>query len=66
MQGVAKWRYIRTSSADRFRRNVVEMSEMAEVRACNVDGTGSFTMDTNIFKLHSSTLFLVGVLPLIQ
>jgi len=25
-----------------------------------------FTMDTNIFKLHSSRLFLVGVLPLIQ
>jgi len=25
-----------------------------------------FTMDTNIFKLHSSTLFLVGVMRLIQ
>jgi len=25
-----------------------------------------FTMDTNIFKLHSSRLFLVGVLRLIQ
>jgi len=25
-----------------------------------------FTMDTNIFKLHSSRLFLVGVMPLIQ
>jgi len=25
-----------------------------------------FTMDTNIFKLHFSRLFLVGVLPLIQ
>jgi len=25
-----------------------------------------FTMDTNIFKLNSSTLFLVGVMRLIQ
>jgi len=39
---------------------------MAEIRACYVDGTGSFTTDTNIFKLHSFTLLLVGVLPLIQ
>jgi len=41
MQGVTKWRYIHTSSADRLRRNVVQMSEMAEIRACNVDGTGT-------------------------
>jgi len=41
MQGVTKWRYIPTSSVDRFRRSVVEMSEMAEARACNVDGTGT-------------------------
>jgi len=41
MQGVAKWRYVPTSAADRFSRNVVEMSEMAEARACNVHGTGT-------------------------
>jgi len=61
MQGVAKWRYIRTSSADRFRRNVVEMSEMAEVRACNVDGTGTRrTSATNRRRDETSWLEVIA------
>jgi len=60
MQGVTKWRYIPTSSADRFRRNVVEMSDMAEARACNVDGTGTRrTSATNRRRDETSWLAVI-------